>query len=153
MNANQKALEALREARAQLLFANELHGKDEDRAHAEKSCAEAIDLLEAEQAQAAQAVPAEPVCQYCHGSRLVEAAEDDPDLIVCPKCATPQPVAVPLTVPHPGGPEASAMIDSELAARGWPSNTKNAARAGYEACRKLIGAGIGAAAPKEQDHA
>ena len=55
----------------------------------------------------------------------------------------PQPAErVPLTVPHPGSPEASAMIDSELAARGWPSNSKNAARAGYEACRKLIGADI-----------
>jgi hypothetical protein len=52
--------------------------------------------------------------------------------------------AKPLTVPHPGSPEASAMIDSELAAHGWASNTKNAARAGYEACRKLMGAGIGA---------
>ena len=57
--------------------------------------------------------------------------------------AAPQPAErVPLTVPHPGSPEASAMIDSELAARGWPSNSKNAARAGYEACRKLIGADI-----------
>lgn len=50
--------------------------------------------------------------------------------------------AVPLSVPHPGSPEASAMIDSELALRGWPANHKNAARAGYEACRKLAGLSV-----------
>lgn len=50
--------------------------------------------------------------------------------------------AVPLSVPQPGSPEASAMIDSELALRGWPANHKNAARAGYEACRKLAGLGV-----------
>lgn len=41
-------------------------------------------------------------------------------------------------LPHPGSPEASAMIDSELAAHNWPTNSKNAARAGYVACMKLI---------------
>ena len=50
--------------------------------------------------------------------------------------------AVPLSVPHPGSPEASAMIDSELELHGWPANQKNAARAGYEACRKLAGLGV-----------
>ena len=55
----------------------------------------------------------------------------------------------PLTVPHPGSPEAKAMIDSELALRDWPANTFNAARAGYEACRKLAGLGIGATTGKE----
>lgn len=40
-------------------------------------------------------------------------------------------------VPHPGSPEASAMIDSVLAEYGWPAYAKNAARAGYEAARRL----------------
>ena len=55
----------------------------------------------------------------------------------------------PMTVPHPGSPEAEAMIDSELALRDWPTNTFNAARAGYEACRKLAGLGAGATTGKE----
>lgn len=63
----------------------------------------------------------------------------------------PQPAEpAPLTVPHPASQEANAMIDSELTLRNWPTNTKNAARAGYEACRKLMGAGIRAAGVKEQ---
>ena len=54
-----------------------------------------------------------------------------------------QPAALkPATVPHPGSPEAKAMIDSELALRDWPASHFNAARAGYEACRKLAGLGI-----------
>lgn len=58
-------------------------------------------------------------------------------------------VAQPASVPHPGSPEASAMIDSELAAHGWPSNTKNAARAGYKACSKLLAAAPQAPQPAQ----
>lgn len=43
-------------------------------------------------------------------------------------------------VPHPGSPEASAMMDSVLAEYGWPANAKNAARAGFEAARRLLAA-------------
>lgn len=43
-------------------------------------------------------------------------------------------------LPMPGSPEASAMIDSMLAERGWPASTKNAARAGYEAARRMLAA-------------
>jgi hypothetical protein len=45
-----------------------------------------------------------------------------------------------LVLPHPGSPEASAMIDSLLAEYAWPANMKNAARAGYEAARRLLAA-------------
>lgn len=58
-------------------------------------------------------------------------------------------LAQPASVPHPGSPEASAMIDSELAAHGWPSNTKNAARAGYKACSKLLAAAPQAPQPAQ----
>jgi hypothetical protein len=43
-------------------------------------------------------------------------------------------------VPNPGSPEASGMIDSVLAEYNWPSNTKNAARAGYVAATRLMAA-------------
>lgn len=43
-------------------------------------------------------------------------------------------------LPNPGSPEASAMIDSVLAEYNWPSNTKNAARAGYVAAARLLAA-------------
>jgi hypothetical protein len=46
----------------------------------------------------------------------------------------PEPVALPF----PGSPEASAMIDSLLNEYGWPANTKNAARAGFEAARRML---------------
>jgi hypothetical protein len=41
-------------------------------------------------------------------------------------------------LPHPGSPEASAMIDSVLAEYNWPSNAKNAARAGYVAASRML---------------
>lgn len=41
-------------------------------------------------------------------------------------------------LPHPGSPEASAMIDSVLDEYEWPSNAKNAARAGYVAAKRLL---------------
>ncbi len=50
----------------------------------------------------------------------------------------PAPAPEPDAVPHPGSPEASAMIDSVLAEYEWPSNTKNAARAGYVAAKRLL---------------
>ena len=46
------------------------------------------------------------------------------------------PQASPL--PMPGSPEASAMMDSMLAEYGYPANMKNAARAGFEAARRLL---------------
>lgn len=48
---------------------------------------------------------------------------------------------------NPGSPEASAMIDSVLFEYGWPSNPKNAARAGFVAAQRLAAPG---AAPVEQ---
>lgn len=48
-------------------------------------------------------------------------------------------------LPMPGSPEASAMMDSLLSEYGWPANPKNAARAGYEAARRLL-----AASPQEK---
>jgi hypothetical protein len=42
------------------------------------------------------------------------------------------------TLPHPGSPEASAMLDSLLAEYNYPANTKNAARAGWEAAERWL---------------
>jgi len=62
------------------------------------------------------------------------------------QCAAPADAPKPdgevatVTLPHPGSPEASAAIDSKLAEYNWPSNPKNAARAGFEAARMLINA-------------
>lgn len=42
---------------------------------------------------------------------------------------------------NPGSPEASAMIDSVLSEYGWPSNPKNAARAGFVAAQRLAAPG------------
>jgi hypothetical protein len=41
-------------------------------------------------------------------------------------------------LPHPGSPEASAMMDSLLAEYQYPANTKNAARAGWEAANRWL---------------
>lgn len=41
---------------------------------------------------------------------------------------------------RPGSPEASAMIDSVLAEYNWPSNPKNAARAGFVAAQRMLAA-------------
>ena len=54
--------------------------------------------------------------------------------------SSPQGGSEPADLPRPGSPEASAMIDSVLAEYGWPSNTKNAARAGFEAARRFAAA-------------
>jgi hypothetical protein len=51
-------------------------------------------------------------------------------------CATPS-----RALPHPGSPEASAMMDSLMAEYQWPSNTKNAARAGWEAANRWLTTG------------
>jgi hypothetical protein len=51
------------------------------------------------------------------------------------EAAAPAPTEL---LPHPGSPEASAMMDSVLAEYQWPANSKNAARAGYEAARRLL---------------
>lgn len=52
--------------------------------------------------------------------------------------AQPAAQAEPVALPHPGSPEASAMIDSVLAEYQWPTNAKNAARAGYVAAMRLL---------------
>lgn len=52
--------------------------------------------------------------------------------------ATQQAVQGEAVLPRPGSPEASAMIDSLLAEYQWPSNPKNAARAGFEAARRML---------------
>lgn len=49
-------------------------------------------------------------------------------------------------LPNPGSPTASAMMDSVLAEYNYPSNPKNAARAGYVAAQRLLSA----PAPSEQ---
>lgn len=51
-----------------------------------------------------------------------------------------QPTPVPPTLPKPGSAEASAMIDTLLAEYQYPANSKNAARAGYEAARRMLAA-------------
>jgi hypothetical protein len=48
------------------------------------------------------------------------------------------PRAAQRTLPHPGSPEASAMLDSLLAEYNYPANTKNAARAGWEAANRWL---------------
>lgn len=50
-------------------------------------------------------------------------------------------------VPHPASERASKAIDAELEVRGWPTNTKNAARAGYVAATRLMAAAPAAPAP------
>jgi hypothetical protein len=47
-------------------------------------------------------------------------------------------VEVQGVLPKPGSPEASAMIDSLLAEYQYPSNTKNAARAGWVAASRFL---------------
>ncbi len=44
----------------------------------------------------------------------------------------------PEVLPNPGSPEASAMMDSVLAEYNYPSNPKNAARAGFVAAMRLL---------------
>jgi hypothetical protein len=55
---------------------------------------------------------------------------------------TPAGVALPVpagrALPNPGSPEASAMLDSMLAEYNWPANSKNAARAGWEAANRWL---------------
>jgi hypothetical protein len=53
------------------------------------------------------------------------------------RAATPG-VKATRTLPHPGSPEASAMLDSLLAEYNYPANTKNAARAGWEAAERWL---------------
>ena len=49
--------------------------------------------------------------------------------------ATP---ATTLELPHPGGAEISALLDSILHEYNWPSNPKNAARAGWTAAMRYL---------------
>lgn len=55
----------------------------------------------------------------------------------------PTPSTLPVQEPagalsHPGGVEVSALLDSILSEYGWPSNPKNAARAGWTAAMRYI---------------
>jgi hypothetical protein len=54
-------------------------------------------------------------------------------------------------LPHPGSPEASAMMDSLLAEYNYPANTKNAARAGWEAANRWLAAPPVSLAPMPED--
>jgi hypothetical protein len=54
------------------------------------------------------------------------------DAVVC---------AATRALPHPGSPEASAMLDSLLAEYNYPANPKNAARAGWEAANRWLAPG------------
>lgn len=56
-------------------------------------------------------------------------------------------------LPHPGSPEASAMMDSMLAEYQWPANSKNAARAGWEAANRWLARECLAAAPVADERA
>jgi hypothetical protein len=49
-----------------------------------------------------------------------------------------QRVATLTTLPRADTAEASAMLDTILAEYNYPANTKNAARAGYEAARRHL---------------
>lgn len=53
-----------------------------------------------------------------------------------------RPVAQPDAgaLPHPGGVEISALLDSILSEYNWPSNPKNAARAGWTAAMRYLAA-------------
>lgn len=53
-------------------------------------------------------------------------------------------------LPHPGSPEASAMMDSLLAEYQYPANSKNAARAGWEAANRWL-AGQALPAPSVEE--
>jgi ribA/ribD-fused uncharacterized protein len=77
----------------------------------------------------------------------------DADCLYASRSAEPAPAPADerQALPHPGSPEASAMIDSKLAEYGWPANKKGAARAGYEAARELARASP-AAEPKLTEH-
>lgn len=48
------------------------------------------------------------------------------------------PVEAVPQLPHPGSSEASEAIDAMLKEYDYPANTKNAARAGYQAARRML---------------
>lgn len=52
--------------------------------------------------------------------------------------AAPAPQPATRVLPNPGSPEASAMLDALLAEYHWPANSKNAARAGWEAAERWL---------------
>jgi hypothetical protein len=116
--------------------------KSSDPAHSDTFTFNESTLLQFVDALAQQAVPAS-VSDAMHRAAMVYLAKARipvPSAIVqgalqAALAAAPQTGRQ--AVPHPGSPEASAMIDAELAAYNWPSNAKNAARAGYVACMKL----------------
>ena len=75
-------------------------------------------------------------------NRMPETSKDQ--AVLDRLAAAPQPPAPSeqRNLPNPGSPEASAMIDSLLAEYHYPANPKNAARAGYEAARRMLQDGI-----------
>lgn len=64
------------------------------------------------------------------------------------------PVKVPpqtgRVLPHPGSTEASTMLDTLLAEYNYPANTKNAARAGWEAANRWLLHGAGVVVPDRE---
>lgn len=65
--------------------------------------------------------------------KAIDGLTDDPAADAPVGGAQREPV-----LPHPGSSIASAMMDSVLAEYNWPSNHKNAARAGYTAAMRLL---------------
>lgn len=90
-----------------------------------------IEMQEEIRAILATAQPTEPVSPKRGFSTPWGEADDSGE-----RAESSEPVAEAL--PHPGSPEASAMIDSVLDEYQWPTNTKNAARAGYVAAGRLM---------------
>ncbi len=57
-----------------------------------------------------------------------------------PTASASEPRLVSAPLPHPGGVGISALLDSILAEYNWPSNPKNAARAGWTAAMRYLAA-------------
>jgi hypothetical protein len=78
--------------------------------------------------------------------------------LATPSAASELPQAAPeariaVSLPHPGSPEASAMMDSLLAEYQHPANSKNAARAGWEAARRWLTTSSEAPVPQAEPKA
>ncbi len=83
---------------------------------------------------------------FCERLGISEVLEQTPSTFVACKwfirgyraALAQAPGAQGVVLPSPGSPEASAMIDSVLAEYDWPANSKNAARAGYVAAKRML---------------
>lgn len=88
----------------------------------------------------------------CRSCRVFMFEEEEDDAIAAwnkrAALSAAPPTDLHRTLPHPGSPEASAMLDSLLAEYNWPANTKNAARAGWEAANRWLAASPSASQPE-----